>query len=247
MRQTLRRAWFLALALASTLTCLAASAPPAVDEEAERAQLEQALSALEILASPSPGLDGLADPRASLRARLLARATGEAVADRARALSQDLKRRAASEDAGEAAGPVVLRAPVRGSVVTLFGGRMGNGARSAGLEFAAAPGATVVSPASAVVDFAGDVAGWGKVAILRGRGNLHFVLAGMARIAAVRGEAMAAGEPVGAMSRDRAARLYLEVRQGERPIDPAPLLQIPARARPPHGSGIEQRMLRGAP
>jgi septal ring factor EnvC (AmiA/AmiB activator) len=88
----------------------------------------------------------------------------------------------------------------------------------------------VLSPADGRVDYAGPLKGWGVVLILRLTGGYHLVLAGLGSSNARVGTAVAAGEPIGRMQtapgagkdKDQAtSELYLEVRKGETPVDPA--------------------------
>jgi septal ring factor EnvC (AmiA/AmiB activator) len=122
--------------------------------------------------------------------------------------------------------PANLLAPAAGPVAVGFHGRLSDGTQSKGLAIRAAPGATVVSPASAIVDYAGPLEGWGAVLILRGAGGYHMVLSGMDRVSVSAGQAVAAGEAVGAMASSGRAppELYFEVRQGGSPVDPARLI-----------------------
>ena len=127
-------------------------------------------------------------------------------------------------DAGPA--PETIGRPVNARIASAYGGRLASGAPSRGLEFAAAPGERVTSPAAGVVDYAGPLQGWGDVVILRAGGGYHLVLAGLSQILVRPGQSVASGQPIGSLP-DRVeppARLYLEVRLGAEPVDPAPLL-----------------------
>ena len=128
------------------------------------------------------------------------------------------------EEAGEP--PTDLIRPLPGRATSGFGGSLASGAPSRGLEFAEASGAEVVSPSAGVVDYAGPLQGWGQVLILRAGGGYHMVLAGLGRISVRAGQSVASGQTIGAMPDgvNSGSRLYLEVRRGAEPINPAPLL-----------------------
>lgn len=124
-----------------------------------------------------------------------------------------------------------LVAPVRGRLAR------GYGDGSAGWTFAASPGALVRAPSSALVEYAGPLKGYGVILILRIGGGYHLVLTGLEAAQAVAGSTVQAGEPIGRMAGDTAAReedrrggpsapeLYLELRKDGAPVDPAPWLK----------------------
>jgi septal ring factor EnvC (AmiA/AmiB activator) len=111
--------------------------------------------------------------------------------------------------------------PVTGPVARRFGEAGADPLRAKGWTWAAEPGAVVVSPASARVDYAGPLKDWGLVLILR-VGPDHLVLSGLSRVDVDTGMSVAAGEPVGrAGAESPRPEVYLEVRHGVTPVDPA--------------------------
>jgi septal ring factor EnvC (AmiA/AmiB activator) len=126
-------------------------------------------------------------------------------------------------------GPSRLRAPVRGALVRRFREAVAGRARSEGWTYRTLRGEGVYAPADARVDYVGVLKGWGVVLILRTMGDYHLVLAGLGSAAVPMGAAVAAGEPIGRMAgaagvgetAGGAPELYLEVRKGETPVDPA--------------------------
>ena len=123
-----------------------------------------------------------------------------------------------------------LTAPVHGAPDRRFKEPWPGRARSQGWSWKTAEGQTVLSPADGRVDYAGPLKGWGLVLILRVTGGYHLVLAGLGATNARISSAVSAGEPIGhmagasGMSKDKAStpsELYLEVRKGETPVDPA--------------------------
>lgn len=122
--------------------------------------------------------------------------------------------------------PTRLARPVPGPVRSAFSGRLASGAPSRGLEFETEAGGPVLAPAAAQVEYAGPLEGWGLVLILRGGGGYHYVLTGLGDVRVSPGQSVAAGTTIGAMPKgvEGLPRLYLEVRQDDGPVDPAPLL-----------------------
>ena len=126
--------------------------------------------------------------------------------------------------------PKRLLPPVDGKVVHAFGDEVSSGGRSNGLTVATHGRTSVYAPAKGLVQFAGPVKGWGVVLILRLNGGYHLVLAGLEGADATPGEDVYPGSKVGWMpdTSDGPPELYLEVRAGETPVDPAPLLKSPS-------------------
>jgi septal ring factor EnvC (AmiA/AmiB activator) len=122
--------------------------------------------------------------------------------------------------------PRNLLTPVAGERAAGFGGRLADGTRSQGLAIRAAAGAAVISPAAAVVDYAGPLNGWGQVLILRAGGGCHMVLSGLGKISVTAGQSVAAGQAVGTMTVDghSSKELYFEVRMSGAPVNPAKLM-----------------------
>jgi septal ring factor EnvC (AmiA/AmiB activator) len=102
--------------------------------------------------------------------------------------------------------------------------------RAPGVNFLAPSSATVVAPADSHVVFAGPYHKTGQVLILEAAGGYDLVLAGLDRIDVRTGDQLLAGEPVGKMSRERnGAKLYFELRQHGRSVNPAPWFGVDLR------------------
>ena len=129
----------------------------------------------------------------------------------------------------KARGKVV--APVSGSLVARFGDRDGVGMPVNGLRFAARTGAQAVAPYDGQIVFAGSFRSYGPILIIEHTDGYHSLIAGLARIDVVNRQWVLAGEPVGivGLAKPLGARLYLELRQGGRPIDPQPWLAADKR------------------
>jgi septal ring factor EnvC (AmiA/AmiB activator) len=99
-----------------------------------------------------------------------------------------------------------------------------------GVSFMAPPAAQVIAPADAQVLYAGHYHKTGQVLILHSAGGYDLVLAGLERIDVRSGDQLLAGEPIGNMPQTSAgARLYFELRQNGKGVNPAPWLEADLR------------------
>jgi septal ring factor EnvC (AmiA/AmiB activator) len=116
-----------------------------------------------------------------------------------------------------------LSPPVLGPVVRRFGDAVEGSDRARGVSIRTTKGAMVKSPAAGVVEFAGEVNGWGVVLILRTSGAYHLVLAGLQQSSVLPGQSVAAGALVGQAPDGGSSgpEVYFEVRAGGTPVDPA--------------------------
>jgi len=128
--------------------------------------------------------------------------------------------------------PAKLRAPTAGAPTSRFGQKNVEGARSEGWTWRPPAGSNVGAPAAGLIEFAGPLYGWGQVLIMRLPGEYHVVLAGLGEVTVKPGQSVAEGQPVGRMANNAQgevgsglAELYLEVRNGNRPVDPAQFLR----------------------
>jgi septal ring factor EnvC (AmiA/AmiB activator) len=113
-----------------------------------------------------------------------------------------------------------LIAPVAGPVLRGFGAAAEDGPAT-GITYGTAPGAFVVSPCAGRVAFAAPFRSYGQLLIIECGGGYDIVLAGLGSLSAAPGHAAHAGEPVGRMG---TGELYVEVREGGKPVDPAAFL-----------------------
>ncbi|HTR16193.1 MAG TPA: peptidoglycan DD-metalloendopeptidase family protein [Acetobacteraceae bacterium] len=123
-----------------------------------------------------------------------------------------------------------LVSPVAGGVVREWGAATEAGPAN-GVTYGPPPAARVVSPCGGRVVFAAPFRSFGRLVIVDCGGGYHFVLAGLERLDVDVGQAVHAGEPVGAMpdwdpgrAGDRPA-LYVELRRGGQPVNPEPFLR----------------------
>ncbi len=116
-------------------------------------------------------------------------------------------------------------APVAGPLVQRYGQATDAGPAS-GVSYAPPPAALVSSPCRGRVDFAGPFRSYGKMVIVDCGRGYRFVLAGLDRVDAVPGTAVAAGAPIGRMpdfapGAPGRPTLYVQLRHGADAVDPA--------------------------
>lgn len=117
--------------------------------------------------------------------------------------------------------------PVRGVIVTRFGEPGPDGGISQGVYFETLPEAQIVAPHDGQILFRGPFRGYGQILLMEHPGGYLTLLAGLGRTDVVVGQWLLAGEPVGITEspKDGKARLYVELRRNDHPIDPWPWLE----------------------
>jgi murein DD-endopeptidase MepM/ murein hydrolase activator NlpD len=106
----------------------------------------------------------------------------------------------------------------------------GEGSFHAGLDFKAAKGAPVYAAAKGVVSFVGQRRGYGNCVEIDHGNGLVTRYAHMSAFHAHVGQAVAAGEAIGAVGstgRSTGPHLHFEVRVHDRPVNPRPFLAAP--------------------
>lgn len=199
---------------------------------ATRAEIAEAIAARAAREGLPPALERAAQRDAA------------ALAEAAGALAALLSSPAAEQGADLPAGlpPPALGRLARGRGVAPPSASRGGPA--AGVALATEPWALVRAPATATLRYAGQVGGLGLVAVLEPAPGVLIVLQGLSRIDRTAGETLLAGEPLGAMGGPPPASeeflveatapggaegeqtLYIEVRQGGIPVDPAALFEF---------------------
>ena len=99
---------------------------------------------------------------------------------------------------------------------------IGFGRGSSGLRWRA-DALSVAAPASAGVDYAGPLSGWGQVVILNLGPGWRAVIAGLDTVSVEAGGRVGAGQTLGRSAAD--GEVYFELRREERPVDPAAWLE----------------------
>lgn len=129
--------------------------------------------------------------------------------------------------------------PVAGKVLRRFNEADASGIRRPGWLFATHPHALVTSPVPATVRYAGPLSGHGNVVILEPASTQLLILAGLGEIFVVRDQIVDETDPIAWMSGEQpqeqeklidslssggqpaSETLYMEIRQIEKPVDPA--------------------------
>ena len=119
-----------------------------------------------------------------------------------------------------------LNVPVRGRLVVRYGEKTALGLKSDGWRIHTRGDALVMAPADGVIKFADSFRGFGKVVIMSHKNGYNTVMTNMGSIDAIVGQEVLAGEPIGRMNENR-PEMYLEVRRGNKSIDPARLFNEP--------------------
>lgn len=131
-----------------------------------------------------------------------------------------------------------LQLPVRGRVLHRAGQTDAAGITRPGIVVITRPRALVTSPSAATIRYLGPLLDLGNVVILEPQADVLIVLAGLDQVFGEAGEVIAQGAPVGLMGgqtqdieanlsltsegtgTERSETLYIELREGNRPVDP---------------------------
>lgn len=132
-----------------------------------------------------------------------------------------------------------LPLPVQGQILRRAGEADAAGLIRPGWIIAARPGALVTAPAAATIRYRGPLLDYGMVIILEPATDVLLVIAGLSEAFGEAGQVVPAGAPIGMMGGElpavdailtesaegvrppRSETLYLEVRDGQGPVDPA--------------------------
>ena len=132
-----------------------------------------------------------------------------------------------------------LPLPVQGQLLRRFNAADAAGVTRPGVIIAARPRALVTTPTSVTILFRGPLLDYGNVVIVEPAADVLFVLAGLAEVYGDAGQVVPAGSPLGLLGGDTPGgdeiltesdavgvdaatqTLYLEVREGQSPVDPA--------------------------
>ncbi len=119
-----------------------------------------------------------------------------------------------------------LNVPVHGKLVVKYGEKTALGLKSDGWRIRTQGNALVKAPADGVIKFADSFRGFGKVIIMSHKNGYNTVMANMGSVDALIGQEVLAGEPIGRMNENR-PEMYLEVRRGDKSVDPSQLFNEP--------------------
>ena len=114
--------------------------------------------------------------------------------------------------------------PTSGQLIRLFGEKTFADRKAEGITFETPTRAQIVSPSDGRILYAAPVEGFRNVLILAAREGYHILLAGLHELSGRAGQTVREGEPVGRMGQGHAERLYMELREGRKSINPVPFL-----------------------
>ncbi len=117
-----------------------------------------------------------------------------------------------------------LNQPVRGRVIVHFGEKTALGLKSDGWRIRTRSGALVMAAADGVVKFADGFKGFGRVVIISHKNGYNTVMTNLGTIDVIVGQEVLAGEPIGRMDPNK-PEMYMEVRRGDKAVDPARLFK----------------------
>ena len=133
---------------------------------------------------------------------------------------------AAPMPTGLAGAPHFIR-PVSGETIQGFGAD-GSGQTNDGINIAAAAGTSVKAADAGTVIYTGnELAAFGNLVLIRHAGGWVTAYGHLASIGVQRGATVVQGQPIGTVGQTGTAsapQLHFEIRQGSKPVDPAPFL-----------------------
>ncbi len=147
------------------------------------------------------------------------------------------------DDVSPDGAPVLVKGslplPVQGEILRRSGEADAAGIVRPGIVIATRPRALVSAPATSTIRYRGPLLDYGNVVILEPAADLLIVIAGLAEVFGDAGQVIPAGTPIGLMGGEQPAvdailtesaqtgsgaqseTLYLEIRDGQGPVDPA--------------------------
>lgn len=103
---------------------------------------------------------------------------------------------------------------------------MVKGVTSKGVILQTRNDAQVIAPFDGSVIFAGRSGGYGNLIIIEHGDGYLSLLAGLRNFDVDVGQMLLAGEPVGQMPGDGEAKLYVEIRKDNQPVDPMAWMRL---------------------
>jgi len=119
-----------------------------------------------------------------------------------------------------------LPLPARGKIITAYGEQMNKGVSSKGITIRTRNQAQVIAPFDGSVIFSGPFRGYGNLIIIEHGNGYLSLLAGLHTMDIEVGQLLLAGEPIGQMPTEGDAKLYMEIRKDNQPIDPMAWIKI---------------------
>lgn len=119
-----------------------------------------------------------------------------------------------------------LPLPARGKIITAYGEQVVKGVTAKGITLRTRNDAQVIAPFDGSVIFAGPFRGYGNLIIIEHGDGYLSLLAGLKSFDVDVGQMLLAGEPIGQMPEDGDAKLYVEIRKDNQPVDPMAWMKL---------------------
>ena len=113
-----------------------------------------------------------------------------------------------------------LSRPARGTLVTKFHQELSKGVVSNGIDIKTAGNAQIIAPYDGTVIFSGPFKNFANLLIIDHGEGYTSLLSGLGEADAKVGQTLLAGEPVGTMPAGNNAKLHMEIRKNNHPVDP---------------------------
>jgi len=113
-----------------------------------------------------------------------------------------------------------LSRPARGTLITKFHQEMSKGVVSNGIDIKTASKAQIIAPYDGTVIFSGPFKNFANLLIIDHGEGYTSLLSGLGETDAKVGQTLLAGEPVGTMPSGSNAKLHMEIRKNNHPVDP---------------------------
>ncbi len=112
--------------------------------------------------------------------------------------------------------------PIKGTIITSYGGRDTIGAKSEGVRIQGVDGAIVIAPKSGTVKYAGEFSKYGRIILIEHGKNYHSLIAGLNKIDTVVGQHVSEGEPIAYIGGRTSKKhtVYYELRLNGKPVNP---------------------------
>lgn len=114
-----------------------------------------------------------------------------------------------------------LSRPARGPIVTAFHAQLSKGVTSNGIDIKTAANAQVIAPYDGSVIYAGPFKNFANLIIIDHGEGYTSLLSGLNETYTEVGQMLLAGEPVGTMPNNNNAKLHMEIRKNNQPVNPA--------------------------
>ena len=114
-----------------------------------------------------------------------------------------------------------LSRPARGPITTYFHDELSKGVISNGIDIKTVSNAQVIAPYDGTVIFAGPFKSFDNLIIIDHGEGYTSLLSGLGETYTEVGQMLLAGEPVGTMPNAKSAKLHMEIRKNNHPINPS--------------------------